>query len=105
MFFIHKKKKRKEKRKRKKKKKENNAQNKEIRVSLSDNLIIELQTRQTKQKPTSITIVVVKTNSVTRNVSVLLQHNNKNCRKSLPDSTVQQSRGRYRVENTTILIK
>jgi len=29
----------------------------------------------------------------------------KNCRKTLLDNTVQQSRQRYRVKNTTILIK
>jgi len=28
-----------------------------------------------------------------------------NCRKTLPDNTVQQSRERYRLKNTTILIK
>jgi len=34
-----------------------------------------------------------------------IHHNNKNCRKTLPDNTVQQSRVRYRLKNTTILIK
>ena len=32
-------------------------------------------------------------------------HNNKICRKTLPDNTVQQSRERYRLKNTTIIFK
>jgi len=34
-----------------------------------------------------------------------IRHNNKNCKKTLPDNTVQQSRERYRLKNITNLIK
>jgi hypothetical protein len=57
---------------------------KQRKTRLSDNLINRITNPTKTSKLTFITIVDVKKNSVTRNVSVLLEHNNKTAGKLYP---------------------